>query len=175
MSSWFRFWFLFSSFGPLYAIFTVKLWLTAGLGEKPPAVAAAAFVVSVMAFLFLRSRLHSDNGTVFEITDVKSKDSEVFSYITTYIPPVILRDMSDASVYIPLAIFYAIIFMCYMTLDSPYLNPFFILFRYRIYEGRIKGSRALVTIIAKDRRLAGTEEVRLYEIGTGDLYYCFAE
>ena len=175
MSSWFRFWFLFSSFGPLYLIFAVKLWLSVNVGYKPPAVAAAACLLSAVAFLLLRRRLRPDNGTVFEITDIKSKDSEVFSYITTYIPPLILRDMSEPSIYIPMVILYSVIFLCYMKLDAPYLNPYFILLGYRIYEARLTKTRALVTIIAKNRRMAGTEEVRLYEIGTGDLYYCFSE
>jgi hypothetical protein len=143
MSNWFRFLFLFSSFGPLYLIFFVKLELNAGVGRMAPIIAGLACLLSGVAFYFLRRRLHSDNGTIFEVTDVKSKDSEIFSYITTYIPPLISRDMSDPAVYIPLAILYMIIFMAYMRLDSPYLNPYFILLGYRIYEARLPNSRTL--------------------------------
>jgi hypothetical protein len=172
MTSWFRFWFLFSSFGPLYLIFAIKLWLNEGVTRAAAWTALTAFVLSIVVFAIIRSQLRSDNGTPFDLVDVKPKDSEIFSYITTYIPPLITRDMSTPDVYWPLIVLYAVIALAYMKLDSPYLNPFFILFGYRVYEGRMKDSRTLVTIISRRRRLTGTDRVTLYEIGTGDLYYC---
>lgn len=175
MTGFFRLVFLFSSFGPLYLIFAVKLRLNTGVPTIVSWIAFALAALSVVAFLRLRRRLRSDNGTIHEITDVKPKDSEIFSYITTYIPPLITRDMSDPAVYLPLGILYAIIALAYMRLDSPYLNPFFILFGYRVYEARGKTSRNLMTIIARRRVLCGTDEVVLYEIGNGDLYYCEPE
>lgn len=172
MSNWFRFCFLFSSFGPLYLIFAVKLELNKGVNPWAAVIAGGAFLLSILIFLVLKRNLSSDNGTVFEVSDIKSKDNEIFGYITTYIPPLISRDMSDPSVYIPISILYGVILLCYMRLDAPYLNPYFIFLGYRLYEGRLRNSRSLVTIITKSRRLSGTELVKLYEIGTGDFYYC---
>jgi hypothetical protein len=134
MAGLFRFIFLFSSFGPLYLIFAVKLWLNCGVPASVAWLAFGAAGSSVLAFAWLRRQLRSDNGTIHEITDAKPKDSEIFSYITTYIPPLITRDMSDPAVYLPLAILYGIVGLAYLRLDSPYLNPFFILLGYRVYE-----------------------------------------
>ena len=172
MSGFFRLLFLFSSFGPLYAIFAVKLHFNAGISEVWQYVFALFAASSVGVFASIAASLRSRVGTIFEVVDVKAKDSEIFSYLTTYIPPLIVRDMSKPEVYIPLMILYFVIGLAYFRLDSPYLNPYFILFGYRVYEARMKVSRALVTIISRGRRIAGTDDLSLVEVGNGDLYYC---
>jgi hypothetical protein len=172
MTGLFRALFLFSSFGPLYLIFGVKLHFNTGVWWWAEWVAYAFAVASIGVFLYITHRLQRGNGRWIDITDVKSKDSEIFSYITTYIPPLISRDMSDPAVTVPLAILYCVIAVAYFRLDSPYLNPYFIFSGYRIYEGRSKSSRTMMTIISRRQPLNGSGEVMLREVGNGDLYYC---
>jgi hypothetical protein len=175
MSAWFRFWFLFSSFGPLYLIFSIKMETNKGVAFGAALFFLGLFVLSVAVFGVLVRTLRSDNGTPHEIDEAVSKDGEIFNYLMTYIPPLISGDMSDISIYMPLFILYAILSVFYFRLDSPYLHPYFVLVGYRIYEARMKKSGNLVTIIAKGRRIMGSEEVTLYEVGSGDLYYFNSE
>ena len=172
MTAWFRFWFLFSSFGPLYLIFAVKLAYNNGVPFWLQYVFYTMFGAAVIVFIIVARGLKTKNGLPFELTDVKAKDNEVFPYLMSYIPPLIARDMAQAEVYIPLLILYGIIFTGYMRLDSPYLNPFFIIFGYRIYEAKISSTKKVITILTRGGRIASSETAILYEIGVGDLYYC---
>lgn len=172
MTGWFRFWFLFSSFGPLYLIFAVKLHYTPGVPPAAATLAGVACVGSIPVFALVARSLRRRDGVPFKVTEVRAKDSELFGYLTTYIPPLIARDMADPSVYIPLAILYLLIVAAFMRLDSPYLNPFFLVLGYRVYEARLLPSRALVTVVTRGGRLAGTDEPLLREVGAGDLYFC---
>jgi hypothetical protein len=172
MTGWFRLWFVYSSFAPLYLIFAVKLRFTEGVPRVSWILAGLAFLGSIPVFALVARSLRRRDGVPFEVTDVRAKDSEIFSYLTSYIPPLIARDMADPSIYIPLAILYAVIFGAFMRLDSPYLNPFFVVLGYRLYEARLLPSRAVVTVITRGGRLAGSEELLLREVGAGDLYFC---
>ena len=98
MSIRFRLLFFGSSFGPLYLIFAIKLFFNSGVAGYVPWIFMTLFIFSVAAFFYLSNRLDSGNGTPFKVSDVKAKDSEIFSYITTYIPPLITRDMSSPEV-----------------------------------------------------------------------------
>lgn len=171
MAGPFRLLFFFSSFGPLYLIFAVKLYYNHGFTWMAPALFGTLSVLSFISFLLIRRNLSSNNGTKFKVSDLKAKDSEIFSYITTYIPPLITRDVSEPEVYLPLAILYTIIAIAYLRLDSPYLNPFFTLMGYRIYEGKLGSTKSVITIIAKRPPTVVSGEMILHEVGTSDLYY----
>lgn len=171
MAGPFRFLFFFSSFGPLYLIFAIKLFYNAGVPSVWPSLFLALSVLAFGAFRYIRRGLLSGNPTPFAVSDLKAKDSEIFSYITTYIPPVITRDMSSPEVFLPLVVLYGVIGLAYMRLDSPYLNPFFIFSGFRIYEAKIGSSKTLVTIISHNSFTIVPGDVVLHEVGTSDLYY----
>lgn len=171
MAGPFRLLFFFSSFGPLYLIFAIKLFYNSGVSLFWSVLFLTLSFLALGAFGFIRRGLHSGNATPFTISDVKAKDSEIFSYITTYIPPLITRDMSNPEVFLPLAVLYIVIGLAYMRLDSPFLNPFFILFGFRIYEGKLGSSKTMVTIIAHNKFVVTSGEIVLHEVGTSDLYY----
>ncbi len=171
MSPLFRFRFLFSSFGPLFLIFAVKLHFDLGVPRVVSEVFLALFVISILVYLQIYQLMTGPNLTCINISDVKSKDSEVFSYLTTYIPPLISRDMSKVEVYLPIAILYLILIAAYMRVSSPYINPYLILSGVRVYEGKDTASRATVTILSRGSPLDGTETLMLHEIGNGDLFY----
>jgi len=61
--------------------------------------------------------------------------------------------------------------LLYMRLDAPYLNPYFLLFGYRIFEAKLEPSRNAVTIIAHHRPISGLEELEMSELSAG-AYYC---
>lgn len=170
MAGFFRLRFLFSSFGPLFAIFAIKLYYDAGVPKAFTWLFGGLFFLSILVFLEIRGRFQGSNETWVALTELKSKDAEVFSYLTTYIPPLIARDMSKVEVYLPLIILYAILVAAYMRLSSPYLNPYFILSGVRVYEGKVASSRSTVTILSKGP-LDGIETLGLHEIGNGDLFY----
>lgn len=167
----FRLLFFFSSFGPLYLIFAIKLFFDVGVARYVAWIFVACCCLAVIAFRRIVKRFGRGAGTPFKVSDVKAKDSEIFSYITTYIPPLISPDMSKPESYLPLLVLYVVICVAYLRLESPYLNPFFILFGYRVYEGRLATSRNLVTIISRRRPIGGCDDLVLYELGTSDLYY----
>ncbi len=171
MAGTFRFLFLFSSFGPLYAIFAIKLHYNAGVSVFWEWLSVTLFATSLLVFIMIARSLRTDNGTSVEVSDIKSKDNEIFGYITTYIPPLLARDMSDLSTVLPLAVLYTVMFFAYMKLDAPSLNPYFIFFDYRIYEGKASNEKSLITIISK-RRFSGTARLTLFEVADGKLYYC---
>jgi hypothetical protein len=170
MTGWFKSWFVFSSFGPLYFIVGLKLCLTKDASWW---IALAFIALSFVAFFVARwiiSRLRTGEPLPFLVSEVRSVDSEIFPYLMTYVPIFLENDLSDGSFAYPVAALYVLIFILYLRLDSPYLNPFFALFGVRVYEAKTKDDDRIV-IIAKGRRLANKEELSLQEVGTGDVYY----
>lgn len=172
MGNLFKAMFLFSSFGPLYAIFAVRLHYSAKVAPIWPQAFWLAFGLSIITFLLSARLLSGVKRALRKVIDVKPKDAEVLSYLMTYIPTLVFRDFADPGTYIPLVILYGIIAVLYMRLDAPYLNPFFLLFNYRIYEAKLEDSRAVITIVSKGRPVGGSEKLLLAEIGAGTLYYC---
>lgn len=170
MTAFFKFIFLFSSFGPLYLVFAIKAHFGDGLPNVISISFACAFIASIAVFAFAGKKMRGGIGKTYRIVDVKTKDAEVFPYLMSYIPPLIFRDLSKPDVYLPLIVLYVIIALLYMRLDAPYLNPYFLLFGYRIYEAKLEPSRNVVTIIACRRPISGSEQLELTELSAG-VYY----
>ncbi|MDR3438923.1 hypothetical protein [Telmatospirillum sp.] len=130
-----------------------------------------AFFVSVIVFVGTARKMRQGVKRTYKVVDVKTKDAEIFPYIMAYIPPLIFRDISKPDIYLPLAVLYGMICLLYMRLDAPYLNPYFLLFGYRIFEAKLEPSRNVVTIIAHHRPISGLEELEMSELSAG-AYYC---
>jgi hypothetical protein len=109
-------------------------------------------------------------GNNYKIVDVKTKDLEVFPYLMAYIPPIAFRDIDRPETYVPTIILYSVISLLYLRLDGPYLNPFFLLFGFRIYEAKLEPSRNVVTVIACRRPVSSNEEIQMTELSAG-VYY----
>lgn len=170
MTTFFKFLFLFSSFGPLYLVFAIKAHYGSGLPDALGVSFACAFVASFAVFIFAGKKMRGGVGRLYRVVDVKIKDAEIFPYIMSYIPPLIFRDLSKPDIYLPLIVLYGIIALLYIRLDAPYLNPYFLLFGYRIYEAKLEPSRNVVTIIAYRRPISGSEQLELTELSVG-VYY----
>lgn len=172
MTGWFRFWFVFSAFGPLYLIVWIKLWLAQGTWSSGSIAIFVVSILSVLATIYISRRLATDFGTRTPIKDVHPVDSEVFPYLMTYIPIFLENDVTSASFLFPVAVLYAIIFILFLRLDTPYLHPYFALFGFRVYEAHHAKNGEPMIIIARGRRLCSSDEPVLHEVGTGDVYYC---
>lgn len=172
MTGWFRTCFVLSSFGPLYLIVWIKLWV--GLGFCAPSALAFLLlsVLAVLATLFLSKRLATDFGLPMPIKNVHPVDSEVLPYLMTYIPIFLENNISDAAFLYPVLVLYSIIFIMFMKLETPHIHPYFALLGLRIYAAEHKVNSEPMIIICKGRRLSTKEEPTLHEVGTGDLYYC---
>ena len=171
MTPFFKFIFLFSSFGPLFIVFAIKSYYDKGLPGFLWTIFVLVFLMSIIVFVSATRKIRSGIGKTYKIVDVKTKDAEIFPYLMTYIPPLIFRDLSKPEVYLPLFVLYGIICLLYMRLDAPYLNPYFLLFGYRIYEAKLEPSRNVVTVITHRRPISGTEELKMIELSVG-VYYC---
>ncbi len=172
MKGFYRFLFLLSSFGPLFAILGVKVWLSHGIEHWLVTTAAAFFVFSAISLWIVIRSFNSGVTVRHRIIDVRPRDNDVMSYLMTYIPLLIFRDITDPVVWIPLAILYALIFLIYFLLEAPFVNPGLAALGYRLYEGRMADSRTLFMVFA-DRKsfLVESEEVMMREIANSSVYY----
>lgn len=170
MTSFFKLCFLFSSFGPLYLVFSTKAFFSPCGSDTVSGIFIAAFLASILVFWLLIRMMRRGVGNNYKIVDVKTKDLEVFPYLMAYIPPIAFRDIDRPETYVPTIILYSVISLLYLRLDGPYLNPFFLLFGFRIYEAKLEPSRNVVTVIACRRPVSSNEEIQMTELSAG-VYY----
>jgi len=87
MSPFFKLLFLFSSFGPLYLVFSIKTYYVSGVPALLWFVFLCAFFVSVIVFVGTARKMRQGVKRTYKVVDVKTKDAEIFPYIMAYIPP----------------------------------------------------------------------------------------
>lgn len=172
MTGSFRTAFVFSSFGPLYIIVWIKLWLALGFFAPGAVVFLALSILAVIVTVVLSNRLATDGGQSMPIKDAQPVDSEVFPYLMTYIPIFLENDVTNPSFLYPVVVLYLIIFILFMRLDTPHLHPYFAFLGLRVYGATLVKNDDPIVIICSGRRLSTTEKPILHEVGTGDLYYC---
>jgi len=173
MKGIYRFAFLFSSFGPLFFIMAVKTILTRPISNTGLIVFLVLFGFSLAGVVFVVHGLKRTTPQTHTLTDLKPRDTDIFPYLMTYIPSLIFKNVYDPDIGIPLVILYALIFLLYFKLDSPFLNPFLAALGYRIFEARMEKSKSPVILISKGRILTGTESLSLFEVAASNtsIYY----
>ena len=171
MTTPFKLIFIFSSFGPLYAVFALEIYLTKDAPQTLCYLFSTLFAVSIVAFITATRRMRQGTSNSYTVVDVKPKDAEVFPYTMTYILPLIFKDFEKPNVYIPLTLLYGLMCLLYIRLDALYINPFFLIFGYRIFEAKLEPSRNIITIIAYRRPVSSTERLQMRELSAG-VYYC---
>jgi len=170
MTIYFRIVFVLSSFGPLYLIIAVRLYLALGIQNPATIVAtAASFCASILALMALRS-LGTDEPHPFQVSNVVSKDSQIFEYIMAYIPVFLGSDIETPEFYLPVGILYIFIFLLYLRSDAPYVNPIFAALKYRIYEARTEINT--IIIITNGPKPIENETINLQEVAGSEIYYC---
>lgn len=168
MSGWFRAIFLFTSFAPLYLLFAASLYVQ---GSSRWTTALAAFLVACAAFAWLRTRFTRKAVFRATVTFESSLDESVFSYLLSYIPPIMIDDFSDPAKLVPMMGFYAVAVTLLFRSSVIYINPFFLAFGYRIFFARLHESGRTVVLITRQATPLQQETLRLYEVQTSRLYY----
>ena len=178
MSVWYRALFLFSSFGPLYLLVCVGLGVQHDWEKAGPksgviiaiAVTVGVFLLSVIVFERLRSEFRANSPARYPVEPIISLDENVLTYLITYLPPLMIDDFSSIPKVAPAIIFYAVMFLIMMRTDTMYVNPYFLLFGYRIYRVRLPSKRSVI-IVTKKAEVMPDELLNLYEIQPSRLFY----
>jgi len=168
MSGWFRALFLLSSFGPLYALLAVGLWFQGAHG--PAVVAATAFVSSFLLFLKLRSGFKRQSVVRNKVELIESLDENILTYLISYLPPVLIDDYSDPKKTGPLIVFYVVAVVLMLRTNTIYVNPYFLVFGYRIYRVTLTSGRPAIVVCNRPELVTG-DELNLYEIESSRLYF----
>lgn len=168
MTSWFRLHFLFSSFGPLFALGAIVFavqgypWL-AGLAGLL-AICAALTFIALAAGLKRKSPFH-------EVVQVDAAlDQHILSHLIAYLPPVLVDDIGSQQKIIPITAFYGLLLVLMLRADAIYVNPFFLWFGYRIFQVRIPNGRQIVIVTKRPSTISG-DRLTLYEIDATRLYF----
>ena len=169
MSGWFRLLFLFNSFGPLYAVLSVSLWIQ-GI-KQPAAWWLVATVAALIVFGGVVSRLTARQAQ-FETVEIEAAlDENVLSYIVAYLPPLLVDDYSKPEKAVPAVLFYVVVILLMLSSSTLYVNPFFLLFGFRIFRVKLLRSQRRVVIITRLREIDPQERLALHEIETSHLFY----
>ena len=121
-----------SSFLPLFIIFFM-LYM-----KKNIIIATVALTLGVVGFIGLWIWLQIAQGMnplQVTVTDVKRTDSEVMSYIVSYIIPFMATAFSDnTNESLALLVFFLMIAVIYVNSSLIHVNPILNLMGYRLYE-----------------------------------------
>ncbi|WP_143273435.1 hypothetical protein [Azospirillum palustre] len=178
MTTWYRARFLFCSFGPLYLLLCIGLavqheWMKQGLKGNDVIVMLIAgifFILSFFVFLNLRNGFSAASPSRYSVKPLESLDGSVLSYMLSYIPPLMIDDLSSVAKVAPAIVFYAVLILIMIRTDTMYVNPYFLLFKYRIFRVELPNSRS-ITVITQKQEIFPEETVTLHEIQPSKLYF----
>lgn len=168
MTSWFRLHFLFSSFGPLYALIAIVFLVQGNLISA--VIAALLAACALLTFLALAAGLKkkSSFGSVIQLDG--PLDQHILSHLISYLPPVLVSNFAAWEQLAPALGFYLIVFGIMMKADTIYVNPFFLWFGYRIYQVRLDTGRQ-VTVVTKRKSTVSGDRLTLFEVDATRLYF----
>jgi hypothetical protein len=168
MTSWFRLHFLFSSFGPLFALVAIVL-LVQGYPWLATIAALLAFCAA-LTFLALATGLKR-KSPFHEIVQVDGAlDQHILSHLISYLPPVLVDNFGSQEKMVPVVAFYALVFGIMLRANAIYVNPFFLWFGYRILQARLPNGRPIIIVTKRDSTISG-DRLALYEIDPTRLYF----
>lgn len=178
MTAWYRARFLFCSFGPLYLLLCVGLsvqhtWTKANLRDYDTfvmAISACAFVISILVFQSLRKNFSAASPSRYAVSPLESLDESVLGYMLSYIPPLMIDDLSSSAKVVPAIVFYIVFILILIRTDTIYINPYFLLFKYRVFRVELPSHRPVVIITKRSEIIPG-ETLSLHEIQPSKLYF----
>ena len=178
MTAWYRARFLFCSFGPLYLLLCVGLavqhtWSMASMRNYDTivmAIAACAFALSILVFQNLRRSFAAASPSRYAASPVESLDESVLGYMLSYIPPLMIDDLGSIAKVAPAVVFYAVFILILLRTDTMYVNPYFLLFKYRVFRVELPSRRSVIVITNKSEIMPG-EILSLHEIQPSKLYF----
>lgn len=177
MSFWYRVLFLFSSFGPLYLLVCGQLavqhnWEKFTLKGDTVAmgITAGAFVASFLVFLWLRSGFRSSSPSRYQVQSIESLDGNVLNYLIAYFPPFMIENFTSMAKVVPAIIFYVVMVLIMLRSDTLHVNPYFLLFGYRLYRVRLPSNRPVIIVTKKTEVMQGAQ-LNLYEVEPSRFFY----
>lgn len=168
MSGWFRALFLFTSFAPLYLLIGASLWIQ---GFRLWWIALLAAGLALATFLLLERRLTYKSPFRQQVTFESSLDESVFSYMLSYLPPIMIDNFSDLKKVTPVIGFYIVSAFLLFRSSVVYINPFFMALGYRIHIGRLHESGRTVVVIVRGFTPIDGEILKLHEVQPARLYF----
>jgi len=151
----------FSSYFPLFLIFTIQNYNKHGNIALFPVIVGTIALIGLA--LFIRW-VHGSAARRETVVSVQRKDSEVMSYIVTYIIPFIGLDLSIFANLFSLCLFFLMLMIIYINTNLIHINPMMNIFGYHIYEiENISGT--IQTIISKKARLVKNDRIEIIMIG----------
>lgn len=150
-----------SSYAPLLCILSFKYW--GNLNNIPSFTLLGVSFISVSALIYqvkVWSKRIGSNTSV--ITSIQRKDSEVMSYIVSYIFPYLsvnFSNFAEVMAFIPL---YLVIGIVFVSSGLIHVNPMLNIFGYHIFEVETAGG--LKTNIITNKRITVGKHVQLHRI-----------
>lgn len=150
-----------SSYFPLFLIFTIQNYKKFGNKALVPVVIGTTSLIGISIFMrWVRGS--ADRREV--VVSVQRKDSEVMSYIVTYIIPFIGIDLSSFANLFSLLLFFIMLMIIYINTNLIHINPMLNMVGYHVYEIE-NSSGEIQTIISRKSRLVNKDKLRLVMIG----------
>jgi hypothetical protein len=168
MSGWFRMLFLFSSFGPLYAVLALGLYVQNHAFHA--LLAATTAVTSFLVFLKLREGFVRKSPFWSKIDVEAALDESILSYLIAYLPPLLIDDFNKPEKFIPAIGFYFVVITLMLRTDTIYVNPYFTWFGYRIYRVKLASGCPIILVTSR-KYVASGDELSLYEMQPSRLYF----
>jgi hypothetical protein len=134
------------------------------------AIAAGAFVLSLLVFRGLRNNFSAASPSRYAVSPLECLDENVLGYMLSYIPPLMIDDLGSIAKVAPAIVFYVVLILIMIRTDTMYVNPYFLLFKYRIFRVELPSLRSVVVITNKTDILPG-ETLSLHEIQPSKLYF----
>ncbi len=140
----------FSSYSPLWLIFGIQLYAKAPPAAVGCIVLAMLSIVGMFGYLWLcrHGRLQQSFD---KVTRFQRKDSDVMSYITSYLIPFITATFDAPQQILTTAIFLLVLLIVYINTNMLFINPILTISRYRLYEIELEHGQQSHYYIARKR------------------------
>lgn len=150
-----------SSYFPLFLIFTIQNH------NKYGNIALIPVTVGTIALIGLSIFMRWVGGSADRrevVVSVQRKDSEVMSYIVTYIIPFMGLDLSSFANLFSLCLFFFMLMIIYINTNLIHINPMMNIVGFHIYEIENKLG-TIHTIISRKSRLVKDDKLNIVMIG----------
>lgn len=168
MSGLFRAIFIFTSFLPLYLLLAASLYVQGVVGWW---IALVVAVVSLLAFGNLTKTFKRKSVFRSKVEFRSRLDENIYSYLISFLPPLMVDDFSNQRKLVPVIGFYAMSTTLLFLTRAIYINPMLILFGFRIYSAKLGSAATDVVIITKIDNLILDDVLDLYEIQNARVYF----
>ena len=158
-----------SSYFPLTIILCIFLldpqrpW---DIGGHVAAVVILGVGIAGLIILWLYIKRIAPGKVAFheKITDFQRHDSDVMSYIASYIVPFVTFPLQEWQQISALIIFLLILLAIYVSSNMIYINPMLTIFGYHLYEVKIESSEASHYLVSNKHVVRG-KLIRVVKIG----------